>query len=465
MTIQEYDFLTESSFVFDNNKIEFNSGAVQLKRLVPEDASFYAPFTIDENETWNGISGTLVGGATIENGKANLKGGSIKYINFDIPGSYTASLGSFQIAVTPNYSNAPAGDRIFGSACKSHGDSTNMIELSHKADGNVHLAVHDENDIAFIDVDLDVWLPVAGQEYIFEFSWDFIIGATRVFIDGTQIGATQTATGVRGTDVTILRAGSNYDASVECDVECRYFILFTQPQNVTDYTITIDDLIYSFDMYATDNPFFYPVEPINAESLTSFVATVIEPNADLIRFALQVNGTLRYWDGAAWSNSSGYAQSNSVTEINTHCESLELSDAGAEIVPVIYVHADVGNSTPTIESLAVEYEYQNPADTSVTPCIVSGYLIDASNIGIENATVAVRPSRDFKVNNVDYVVAREWIEVTTNSAGYFEFELIPSEQAEGDNVMYEFQFTIGLNIKYYRNLIIPDQTAIDFNNL
>lgn len=53
------------------------------------------------------------------------------------------------------------------------------------------------------------WAPVAGQLYHIELDFDVTAGATRLFVDGTQIGVTHVGVGARTNTAQLVRVGED----------------------------------------------------------------------------------------------------------------------------------------------------------------------------------------------------------------------------------------------------------------
>jgi len=66
--------------------------------------------------------------------------------------------------------------------------------------------------------------PVLGQEYDIEFTWDFTAGASRLFIDGIQVGATIANTFARGVSPTIQLLGRSAGWTGRCAISNVAFI-------------------------------------------------------------------------------------------------------------------------------------------------------------------------------------------------------------------------------------------------
>jgi hypothetical protein len=75
-------------------------------------------------------------------------------------------------------------------------------------------------------------------QYEFELNWDITAGASRLFVNGKQFGATITATGVRNSSIGLLRVGGGYDSTspLASNFGIEKLIIFNTVQNTADYT-------------------------------------------------------------------------------------------------------------------------------------------------------------------------------------------------------------------------------------
>lgn len=231
-------------------------------------------------------------------------------------------------------------------------------------------------------------------------------------------------------------------------------------------TPVIDNLVISYAdyIYSVTNPNIFATTALDTEGLTDFAATVTETGSDTITFTVEFDSTEYYWDGAAWSTSTGFAQSNTAAEINTNAASLDLT-AGGSMRIISYLHSNDGSTYPTISNITLNYDYYDIPATLPNVCLVTGYLSDVLNNPIVGATVSVRPSRLFTIENTDTTIFRNWTDVTTDANGYFEASVFPSTDAAGDDVTYDFKFASGSDIIYRYNLTVPDQGQVDFGDL
>jgi len=227
------------------------------------------------------------------------------------------------------------------------------------------------------------------------------------------------------------------------------------------------NLEYTGQIFSTSNPKIYPNELLNAEGLVDFAATITAAGADDVRFTISVDGVEMWWAGAAWAASTGYADTNDAATILANAASFTLLiAAGAQIRPVVHLHSNAGDTTPDIDLLTIEFDFLNPPDPDPLKCMISGYAIDAGGNVCPNAALVFTPSDSGVLDTKNYFITKDGINNAADVNGYFEQEII--RQAE----YYPDGITINVSIKptggtnhIIENLVIPDQGAIDFNEL
>jgi len=219
---------------------------VQPPISVPAGANFFVTYEIDEDAVFalGSKVGTLVGGATVADGKLNLKG-SGKHCEYlaDLNAD-SAQVGCLRIKVIPNYSGTPADNQFYYGIVKSNVGNVldNLVNLYHTSSGGfIHLVIYDSSGVLIISANTGtLWNPTAGVTYEIELNWDITAGAHRVFIDGTQIGNTLAGTGTRDEDNAALIIGRTQNAASTKipNYEVEEFAVFPTVQHVTDYTPT-----------------------------------------------------------------------------------------------------------------------------------------------------------------------------------------------------------------------------------
>jgi hypothetical protein len=348
------DFSDDVGFVYDNTKAEFIAGKVQQKDKRPANATFGATYNSSINGNWgNGVlTGTAFGGASVLNGKLDLKGGS-KYVVYQaLNNADSAQVGCVRLKYTPNYSGAPSLPRGLFSLSKTEATLQNAIYLYHHSNGNLYTAIYNASGVVIFNDSMGAWNPVSGTEYEIELNWDITTGASRLFIDGTQFGATITGTGVRTSEVVFCKIGAAYNSTLITDAEFDDVVIFSTVQHTANYTkgYTLQDYIY-LESEIVLLPFTYS-GPGLIKALTDLVVVL----SGSPRFTTEN----KYWNGSIWTASNGsYAQANDSTTIVSNLNSLNVD--GEEIIAISVVFQD-SNSQSYIDNLILEYTGQKYAD-------------------------------------------------------------------------------------------------------
>src|SRR4030042_74287 len=173
------DFSSDSGFTYDSSKSEFTGGLVRQKDTRPSNATFLASYNVNKDGNWGGgtLTGTLNGGATVHDGVLDLASGTVKYEDF----SATGNAGSQQ------------------TLCIRKVIITNFT-----------IRIKDSAGADIIFTSAGSYSPTSGVPFEIELNMDLTSGATRLFINGTQLGSTITTTGTRGSSIGLLRMGSDY---------------------------------------------------------------------------------------------------------------------------------------------------------------------------------------------------------------------------------------------------------------
>jgi hypothetical protein len=231
----------------------------------------------------------------------------------------------------------------------------------------------------------------------------------------------------------------------------------TTTPNIGNLVVNYDDFIYPIT-----NPIVSPVATVGAEQLLSVAAITIEAGADAVRYTLLIDGIETYWNGSVWTISSGYAQTNTIAEINTNAASLVLT-GGHVISPIIYLHSNNGSTTPSIDLFALTYNFFSGIPDIIDRCVVWGYIYDSNGDPIEGVTVSAQIP-----NSVGYKTALNIgivsVSATTSATGYWELELIDTFGMIPNTTKYKFAFS-GVGISRYALKSIPAQATIKYNEL
>ena len=225
--------------------------------------------------------------------------------------------------------------------------------------------------------------------------------------------------------ISTLTIGSTYSVS----------ILFTDSNtqsNVDGLNITYTGQKYNLSGSVKTSGF-------TCESISLIVETVTKPASTTLTYAIEVDGILKWWDGAAWSTSNGaVAQTNSIATIITNLTTLITVVSTVKMYMLLETSVPTV-STPDIDELSVTYDYA-AVITSPTTCIVYGIYRDISGIGVNGATVTAtlyRSSGEYKEASASIIESP--LSVTTGpqvlhpawADGYFELDLIWASEYEG----------------------------------
>ncbi len=238
---------------------------------------------------------------------------------------------------------------------------------------------------------------------------------------------------------------------------------------VFDATTTInniDNLVinYTGQIYPTDNPTVTPTGETSMDAFLDLVTIEDVVSSDEIRYTMAVDSVEKYHDGAAWVDSSGYAQTNTAAEVAAFADSL--LTVGALVQFVAYLHSDDGTTTPGLDEVQVTYDPYFPPGPDPSLCTLYGILVDSKGMPMEGATVAAKPDQSCAGVDPAFVISRRTVSTLTDAAGAFELDLVRSVVTE-PNLTYEIliQSSTGGDLCKKIRQVIPDQESVAFNDL
>lgn len=367
-------FGSSTGFTFNSTASEFVGGVLRQKDTRPANETFFAPLSSIVDGAWgNGVlTGTLSGSTAFVGGKLNLTGGSATWAaagNAD-----SAQTGCVRFRVTPNYSGSPSAYQVFVAEAPASGID-DFDEIFHAPDGSFHIFLSGTTGTIIVDANLGAWSPVAGTEYEIELDYDLTTGATRLFIDGVQFGATQTQTGSRSAPLDLYLGRDT--ATYASNFKIRNLEIFSTVQHTANYSVP--SALPNSTIYIADTVTFPTQSYSGAGTIQAFTAfTATDANTP----HYTVNG--KYWNGSAWVASNGsYAQSNPVAVINTNIGVFVAS--GSVIVQVIWQASNIQMSV-SAESLGYTgqaYSVSNPSIQPTGPFSAFGKLMEF----IESSTI------------------------------------------------------------------------------
>lgn len=144
--------------------------------------------------------------------------------------------------------------------------------------------------------------------------------------------------------------------------------------------------------YPTDNPSIYSKTPFRCTDISSIVTDPSTITGGEIKVVMNRNGTDYYYDtvGEAWAESSGYSESNSISEL-TEAILDEINNGNRYTVyPKLFFHSADGSASPTLESYSATFDFAL-ADP-VTPNVINvEYFIHSNNAPVVGLVPQVRP--------------------------------------------------------------------------
>ena len=527
-------FDSDTGFTYDNTKSEFTGGLVRQKDQRPSNATFGATYSTNINGNWGGgtLTGTPTGSPVISGGKlVMITAGGGDHVNYASSGNVNGLIqtGTIRFMLTPNFTTSPAADLGYFFLSQLQNNANNLIQMTHSnGSGNATLFIYNSSGTSVVTQNYALSL-VSGVECEIEIDFNLTTGATRLFKNGTQVGATNTSTGTRSSTIGAFGIGTSYDGR-RSNFSIRKFFVTPDVLHTSNYTpgytltetayletnvtlppfehtgdgtiiaansFTVDEVgspKYSVDVrpgtelfgwwnpstetwensdgsytqssteaefnlhmvedpvvygaiyacfkihfpasntlssvntltinvteqiYSTANPRVYFNTPISCTDVSAIAASVTAPSGTALKLTINRNGTEYYYDGAAWSASSGYAQSNTFAELTESVLDSLASGTRKNINPVLYLHSDDGKSTPTITNYSLTYDYAIPDPTLPNIVDVEGFVYDSKTEPVASLDILVRPYEAGYFNNGVFVLY-EWEKIgTTDIDGYF----------------------------------------------
>lgn len=213
--------------------------------------------------------------------------------------------------------------------------------------------------------------------------------------------------------------------------------------------------------YNTSNPTIKNTTVLNVQGISSFSATIIATGSDSVKFVIEVDGVNKYWTGSAWSTSSGYAQSNTIAEINTNIATISYG-TGVAIRFIAYLHSDAGTSTPSVDDISITYNFWGGEATAPNICIVYGFVYDIEGNPINSCVIKANLEMPSYYNS-QLQLSQKKAETTTNTDGYWELELIETESMSPE-IKYKFEFK-GFDYEDICYKSIPNEISMPFLDL
>ena len=222
-------------------------------------------------------------------GSLDLRGDEEKRIEYNVLNVETmVQEGTIDFFFKSNYSGAPTKNVQYFDLYNGS-NNNNRITITHQIDGNIYVNFYDQvGDL--IDSISFAWASDPSSFFNLQVNFNFNLGQSRVFINGTQYGITSTATGTRVPMITgYVSLGSTLNEYIS-NFLIDDFAIFNRVLNTTNYrprTNTFSEsltgliLLARYNLNMNLNIGSTP-EPIN-----------IIPDESAYRFRLRVDGTIQ----------------------------------------------------------------------------------------------------------------------------------------------------------------------------
>ena len=186
---------------------------------------------------------STTGSPVVTNGKLDLTantGQIVQYAGTAVAG--TTQTGAIRFRWTPNF-NGTAGEQDIVSITNGAG-FPNANQIAIYDTGNLHVDIYDSSGNPCATPIGSFNAVQQGREYEIEVDWNLTVGATRIFVDGVQLGSTDTNTCTRTGSVTNLVVGQ-YIGTDPVNFLIRDLVVYNTVQHTSNYTAPIKGLTIS----------------------------------------------------------------------------------------------------------------------------------------------------------------------------------------------------------------------------
>lgn len=347
-------FTIASNYQYNDSTIEFESGIAQLiGSSISADCSFYASYDENINGTsgLGSLEGTATGNVNIENQMLNLTDGSNQYLDYNATlNADHQQTGTFRLTWIPQYSGGGSNQNIL-SISEDESNGNNRISIYHTG-GLLFIFMANSTGGTIISF-ADTLTVVSDTRYIIEFNWDITTGSSKLFINGTLFGNEFTNTGIRSSDITLMRLGANIYNTGNPDFYIDDLYIFSTVQHTENYNVS-----ELSDSYSTNNDSITVITPFTTTSLYAWdsfsVSDTILEN-DAIKYVLSYNnGSTWLYYNNGWTLSTGmYNQASTESIINTYIHDFPISHNSLKVR--CFLHSYNGSTTPIIDNIAITY--------------------------------------------------------------------------------------------------------------
>lgn len=309
------NYASGTGFTYNPTYTEFVGGVMRQKNQAPATLAAYAAWDsfLNVNYGTGGLTVTAFNGAAVAASVLNLTGSTNKYAQ--LPVDYViGNIGTIAFVYKPNYTGVPGANQImYGNA-----GTNNYFALLHgQSTGHLKLTVSNSTGTAIINgFDFGLWSPVSGTSYTFVLQLDITNGATKLFINGSQFGATVNTTGVRTASTAAYVGTDGVPADGNANFSISSLAIYTSVVGPSSVTPLPD---YNFNADTISLPTF------TYSGLGSILAWISTTITDTNSPQYTINGL--YWNGTVWTTSNlTFAQSNTAAVISAHIATLPLAN-------------------------------------------------------------------------------------------------------------------------------------------
>lgn len=459
MTTTVYTYDNGANFTYDANLIEFTGGVAKLKSQIPNNVTFYANYNKASFNGYYGL-GSLVatqnGTPALTSNELDLSTGT-SYLTYPGLNNADALVGTGTIGLLwrPTYTGSPATQQTLISI-GSTGTLNNLAYMYHATDGAVYYFIYDSTGTLIHGGSTGAFSPTTGNQYYIELNWDVVNagGASRLFIDGVQLGATKTGTGTRSSAINNIFVGAFVNGAPTANLgKIDDVVLYS----VVQHTANFSPSTFPQTLYSTSNPSILTDSMFGATVVESAVLALVASGNDTAKMRLVYNGQEYYMSGGNLIVSDGsYAQSSDAADfVNVDIDPDSLVKAR------VYLHSDDGDTTPSISTLTIEhgfYEATNPLDV----CTIHGYVFNNTS-PVQGAEITFYTQNAFNTNGRVVKIQKS---TTTGTDGFFSVNL-PETATSSVTVYMDVKYTDagGFPITKQFKLIVPNQdnAKFDFN--
>lgn len=406
------NFDNDTGFIYDSSLAEFVGGVVRQKDQRPANSVIASSFTNSLNASWSedgflNDNYNANGTPTLSGGKAICIGANGLYYEDSLIGLLSGDWVA-KFKYTPDNVTPGSNANIF-TISRSSG-TTDQIMIFHSPAGNsLRITANGLAANTF-----GVWIPVAGQEYVFEIFC--VSNQVTLFIDGVQLGAAKTinpAQGILSNRVWLGAYSTVYNLG---DGSFDDFILYSSASQDENYT-------FPETVYLTSVVTLPEMEHVGDGSILSF-DQFSTSESGTPRYTLQIgrSGIYLYNNTFEWvASDNTYSQANSESTFNSNVGTLDVEGEKYGQFRIIFPstntlsYVDILTATMTVNT---GYLTTNPSIKPITTIRVEDLIsLKTSPVDVGN---------NYKRFVVELDGVDKWVDngVWKNSSGFSESNTI-----------------------------------------